>query len=88
MPKKEVFSLKFIFEHSIGVPENFKNFEEYKAAEIKRLEETTDIASYTKEPYLGYMRYTMTLDLGRVTVIAKLNKNGGYHVKDYIIQNA
>lgn len=83
LKKKPKLDLTFFLDRSCGNADDFRHWEKYEQDRMNR----NAAGDYTHIPYDGWMRYDITLHCTTFTIIAKRDKNGGYHVRDYIEQD-
>ena len=78
--KKKVLvtALKDILDACCANPVDWNAYEEWSRQYTESLNDKT----ISVEPYKGYMRYDITVHCRRLEIVARKNKNGGYHIKE------
>lgn len=86
-PKQPKFDMNFLFMTSCWDPDDFKEFEAWNVSQYE-LRNDKDIPETDKHiPYPGWRRYSITTHCITYTVVAKLAKNGGWHIREYIAKD-
>lgn len=67
--------------------ENFEEFEEWNKKQYAILEDP-EKSQDDIPPYVGWRRYSVILHCAEIVIIARKHPaNGGYQIRDYLVQN-
>ena len=74
-------NLNFLLDIACSNPEDFHQWEKW-SQENNEKRARSEQADYT---YYGWSRYEIVLHCRRVVIVARKAKNGGYHIKSWIV---
>ena len=74
-------TLNFLLDLSCSNPEDFRQYEKWTRENGEKLERG-EKPEYT---YYGWSRFEIVLHCRRVVIVARKAKNGGYHIKNWVV---